>query len=83
MLLRFIKKYFAITIGITLSGFLAYWFWDAKLPTVFSDFDAKDWMNLANTSATLTLVGIGAWGISSWKSEYKKKEQYKTAINFG
>lgn len=79
-LLNFIKRYSEV---LCLGGFLLYWFWDAKLSGMTKGFQLNEWMSLANTSATLILAGIGAWGINSWKNEYKKKEQYKTAINFG
>ncbi len=79
MLLRFIKKYAEI---LSLGGFLAYWFWDAKLSAAFSDFGAKDWMSMANTLATLILSLVALYGIISWKKEYKDKRCSEAAFEF-
>lgn len=77
--LKFIKKYSEI---LCLGGFLLYWLWDAKLSASFSSFDAKDWMSMANTLATLVLSLVALYGINSWRNEYKNKRRLEIAIDF-
>lgn len=79
MPLRFIKKYGEILIN---GALLAYWLWRVQLSAAFSNFDKKDWMSLASTSATVILAGVGAWGAYSWKTEFKRKKCFDAAITF-
>lgn len=79
MLLRFIKKYAEI---LAIGGFLAYWLWDAKFSASFSEFNAKDWMSVANTFATLILSIVAIYGINSWRREYKEKQKIEATIDF-
>lgn len=83
MLLRFVKKYAEF---LSVGGFCAYWIWDAKLSAywnvTFSTYDAKDWMSMANTLASLTVSIVALYGINSWKKEYKNKKKAEVAIEF-
>lgn len=83
MLLRFIKKYAEI---LAIGGFLAYWFWDAKLSVLaipfFKDLKAIDWINLFNAVVALFLSLLGIWGITSWRHQHKKTRQDEAVINF-
>ncbi|MCT4627959.1 hypothetical protein [Halodesulfovibrio sp.] len=80
MSLNFIKKYSEI---LCLGGFLLYWLWDTKISPFTINLSSSEWASLANASASLVLASIGIWGVNSWKGEYKQKEQYKAAVNFG
>jgi len=73
------KKYAEI---LAIGGFLVYWLWGAMLSASFSGFDAKDWMSVANTLATLILSLVALYGISSWRNKYKEKQRFELALLF-